>query len=386
MRAWCISMSMCLRRPWPPGNLATSALRVRVVVCVAPVCACAFVVLCCWIGPLRMRTLLESHYNDLHYDKYLRKTHEQKHNERKERKKRKSDFKVSKSVVMAFKRKLCQRIDLLEEVKELLRLPKDETNLLTLEKLRAAILLVVQGVRSSTLDTGDERRELAAAICRATDTNHWNVIGPGVDWIRPGSWLHLDQNQADYINESSRKEERRDFLVQKLAVADPGLRIQVLTRPFASTDLAPPHGPFAKVLANWKKHKSLKECCRYAKPVPIPEDPQAVLDILILVLWDALHVDQCLRWSARSVCNLPVGHCLEFGRWFSMGLTVSKGALFSGICAMCRRFGCPFLVVRCCWCVRCCVAGKAPTCCAALWAAKSPTPKADRPSTSMAKL
>ena len=290
--------------------------------------------------PLRMRNLLEIHYDDLHFEKYLRKTQEQNGRERKERKKRESDFKVFKSIVLAFKRKLCQRIELPEEIKDLLRSPKDELNWATLERLRASTLLVVQGVRRSTLDTEEERRDLAAAISSATDETHWNIIGSGVEWIQPGSWLHLDQDQADYINQEIPKVQRRDFLAQKIAISDQGLQIQVLTRPLLSESLAPPHDQFAKVMANWKKHKSLKECCRFAKPFPIPEDPQAVLDRMLLVLWDALHLDQCLRWSTQKVCNLPVDHCLELGRWFSLGLTVSKDAVFSGMCAMCRPLSC----------------------------------------------
>ena len=293
---------------------------------------------------LRMRTLLEIHYDDLHYEKYLKKAQVQNGGTRNNRKKRKSEFKVFKSVVMNFKRRLCQRIELPDEVKELLKSPENENNWAVLEELRAVILIFVQGLRRSTLDTAEERRDLTAAISCATDPNHWNVVGPGVDWIPPGSWLHLDQGQADYINETQRKEERRDFLAQKIAISDPGLQIRVLTRPLAS-DLAPPHDQFAKLMANWKKHKSLKECCRFAKPVPIPQDPQAVLDRMLLVLWDALHLDQCLRWSAQKVCNLPVDQCLELGRWFSNGLTVSKDAIFSGMCAMCEGLSCivPFL-------------------------------------------
>ncbi len=228
---------------------------------------------------------------------------------------------------------------------------------------------------------------MTAAISCATDPNHWNVVGPGVDWIAPGSWLHLDQGQVDYINETQRKEDRRDFLAQKIAISDTGLQIRVLTRPLAS-DLAPPHDQFAKVMANWKKHKSLKECCRFAKPVPIPQDPQAVLDRMLLVLWDALHLDQCLRWSAQKVCNLPVDHSLELGRWFSMGLAVSKDALFSGMCAMCRQLSSAvplwLRTIRSHCRGRSCV-GQAPTCCTAT-PAKSRTVRAGRPSISRGKL
>ena len=161
-----------------------------------------------------MRTLLEIHYDELHYERYLRKVKAQNGGTRNSRKRRKSDFEVFKSVVVNFKRRLCQRIELPDEVKELLKSQKDETNWSVLEELRSVILLFVQGDRRSTLDTDEERKDLSAAISCATDPNHWNVIGPGVTWVPPGSWLRIDQQQADYINENVRKEERRDFLAQ----------------------------------------------------------------------------------------------------------------------------------------------------------------------------
>ena len=71
------------------------------------------------------------------------------------RKKRQSEFKVFKSVVNNFKRRLCQRIELPDEVKLLFRSPKDETDWDVLEKFRQVVLLFVQGLRCSTLDTED---------------------------------------------------------------------------------------------------------------------------------------------------------------------------------------------------------------------------------------
>ena len=146
-----------------------------------------------------MRTLLEIHYDDLHYETYMKKNEAQR-GKRGKGKKRQSEFKVFKSVVNNFKRRLCQRIGLPDEIKALLRTPKDETNWDILEKLRGVVMLFVQGLRRSTVDTEEERRDLAAAIRGCSSERYWNEIGPGISWIPPGSRLHLEQEQTESTN------------------------------------------------------------------------------------------------------------------------------------------------------------------------------------------
>ena len=63
-----------------------------------------------------MRTLLEMHYDDLHIAKHLRRIQGRDDEERVVTKRRKSDYKVFRSVVNSHKRRLCQRIDLPEQV------------------------------------------------------------------------------------------------------------------------------------------------------------------------------------------------------------------------------------------------------------------------------
>ena len=92
-----------------------------------------------------MRTLLEIHYDDLHYERYMKKAETPK-TKRGNRKTRLSEFKVFKSVVNNIKQQRCQRIQLPNEVKGLLKSPKDETNWDVLEKLREIVLLFVQGL------------------------------------------------------------------------------------------------------------------------------------------------------------------------------------------------------------------------------------------------
>ena len=73
-----------------------------------------------------MRTLVEMHYDDVYMEKYLRKLRGSEG--RKLAKRRQSDYKVFKSVVQSHKRKLCQRIELPQSVKDLLPTPKFEEN------------------------------------------------------------------------------------------------------------------------------------------------------------------------------------------------------------------------------------------------------------------
>ena len=63
-----------------------------------------------------MRTLLEMHYDDLHIAKHIRRKQGRDGEERVVTKRRKSDYKVFRSVVNSHKRRLWQRIDLPEQV------------------------------------------------------------------------------------------------------------------------------------------------------------------------------------------------------------------------------------------------------------------------------
>ena len=234
-------------------------------------------------------------------------------------------------MVNSHKRKLCQRIELPLTVKELLRCPKDEENWGKLQQLREVILLIVQGIRTFTLESAEEASELKGAICSGhlVDSNHYNSIGSGT-WIPPGSRLHLDEREVQHMN-TFRSDARRDVLAEWILALRPGTQIQVLTRPFGS-QLHPPVDPFVKVLAD--KRKSFQMCARRAKPQLPENDPQAILDYMLLVLWDALFLDQCIRWTQQKVTNLPVDHTLELGRYFRLGLNVGQEGIFTGLCAM----------------------------------------------------
>ena len=217
-------------------------------------------------------------------------------------------------------------------MKDLLRCPKDEENWGKLQQLREVVLLIVQGIRTFTLESAEEAYELKAAICcgHLADPNHYTSIGSGT-WIPPGSRIHLDEREAQHIKDTVRSEARRDFLAERIKASRPGTQIQVLTRPFG-TQLHPPVDPFVKVLAD--KRNSFRVCAQRAKPQLPENDPQAILDYLLLVLWDALFLDQCIRWTQQKVTNLSVDRTLELGRYFRLGLNVGEEGIFTGLCAM----------------------------------------------------
>ena len=88
----------------------------------------------------------ELHYDAVFTERYLKTCVGRDGEERKATRRRKSDFKVFKSVANAHKRKLCQRIELPHEIKNLLRSPKDEDNWAVLRNVRREIVLLTQGL------------------------------------------------------------------------------------------------------------------------------------------------------------------------------------------------------------------------------------------------
>ena len=222
-----------------------------------------------------------------------------------------------------------------KQVKAILRVPKDEDDWDKLEKVRREIVLIAQGLRKATLDTTQEASELANAINNGNDPEHptlYNSIGGGISWIPHGSLLMLDEEDKMYFHEHVYRDARRDYLVEQVRRYQPGTEISVLTRPMHHRKLAPPDDYFLKLLAN--ERMSLKECGRRAKPQPAV-GTQAVLDHMLLTLWDAVFLDDCIRWSKQKVINLTVDRTLTMAKYFLLGLEVGKEPLFTGICAMC---------------------------------------------------
>ena len=65
----------------------------------------------------------------------------------------KSDHRVFQSVVAGFRKKLCQRMELPADVKNIMRKPVDESNWTKIEALRNAVIDNLQGLTHVELET-----------------------------------------------------------------------------------------------------------------------------------------------------------------------------------------------------------------------------------------
>ena len=81
------------------------------------------------------------HYDDAHIEKYKERT-------AKTLPTRKADHKVFKKAIGLHRKRLCQRIDLPESVRAVLRTPDDEDSWPRLEMLRGAIARSILGERN----------------------------------------------------------------------------------------------------------------------------------------------------------------------------------------------------------------------------------------------
>ena len=95
----------------------------------------------------------------------------------------------------------------------------------------------------------------------------------------------LDEEDATHSQTIVYQAARTDYLVEQVRRLRYSTEIRVLTGPFYHRTLAPPDDYFLKFLAD--ERRSLKECGRRAKP-QLADGTQAVLDQMLLTLWDAL--------------------------------------------------------------------------------------------------
>ena len=89
---------------------------------------------------------MEIHYEDLILERW-------KQSGAKTKPKPKSDHRVFQSVVAGFRKKLCQRLELPADVKEIMRKPADENNWTNIEALRRAVVDNLQGLSHVELET-----------------------------------------------------------------------------------------------------------------------------------------------------------------------------------------------------------------------------------------
>ena len=91
--------------------------------------------------------------------------------------------------------------------------------------------------------------------------------------------------------------------------------------------------PFCKQL--WKSKRGIQAFAKAQKPKALNQ--QELLDELLLALWDALHLDLAIEWSAAGVANVPSRLAFGMGRYFMKGLDVAADPVFTGICGNCAN-------------------------------------------------
>ena len=118
-----------------------------------------------------MRTLLELHYDDVHFARWKRKDNKAPS--------RKGEHTVLSKVAQAHRKELCQRLVLPKAVKDILRRPGDEDSWGKLEELRKAIAREVEGEELVYLATQEEVDDLALAIEIGDSTQFVDEVGRG---------------------------------------------------------------------------------------------------------------------------------------------------------------------------------------------------------------
>ena len=124
-----------------------------------------------WIHIDELRTLLEIHYDDVHFARWKRKDGKAPL--------RKGEHTVLNKVAQAYRSRLCQRLVLPKAVKDILRRPGDEDSWEKLESLRKAIGSEVEGEELVFLATQEEADALATAIENCEHTQFVDEVGPG---------------------------------------------------------------------------------------------------------------------------------------------------------------------------------------------------------------
>ena len=115
-----------------------------------------------WVHIDEMRTLLEIHYDAVHFHRWKDK-HGKAPN-------RKGEFHVFNSTINAHRKRLCQRLQLPEQVKNILEAPRDEDDVDKLEELRKIIVKEIEGHEEVLLETTAHVESIARSVeeCKRT--------------------------------------------------------------------------------------------------------------------------------------------------------------------------------------------------------------------------
>ena len=255
-----------------------------------------------------MRTLLEIHYDDVHIQRWKEKDGKVPD--------RKGKYQVLKGTINAHRKRLCQRLQLPKEVKDILTMPRDEDDLAKLEKLREAIVKEIEGRECVLLETTAHIESIASSVERCKRTAFVDELGENCrGGISAGSRVVLEKQLTDKAS-----------VAAKIRRMEPNESIEVLTRP-CGTARCPPLDAFGKKMLAATNVTELME--------KEGDQPEQLLDKMLLCLHDALFLTQSELWSKNEVANLKVDETPELARWFINGYKVGTKPIFDGICSMC---------------------------------------------------
>ena len=258
-----------------------------------------------WVHIDEMRTLLEIHYDAVHFQRWKDK-HGKAPN-------RRSEFHVFNSTINAHRKRLCQRLQLPMQVKDILKKPRDEDDVNKLESLRMVILKAIEGCENVPLESSAHVEAIARSVEECQRDAFVDELGLDCQSIPAGSRVILHEQFADKAS-----------VVAALRQMQPNISIEILTRPFG-TARSPPVDAFGKKLWSGTTVKDLLETLEKAE----------ILDRMLLCLHDALFLKEAERWSQMKVANLRVDETPELARWFLRGQRVGSKPIFDAMCSMC---------------------------------------------------
>ena len=256
--------------------------------------------------------------DDVHVEKWKAKSSKAPPN-------RKGGYKVFQKAVNCYRKRLCQRIELPDHIKQIVRSPEDEESWPRLEMLRRGVARCILGERTIEL-TKESASEIADAMERQRPRrgvkSFTDEVGPGCRYFPEGSRV-LVTTKGPPTKTVAEERSALAGAVRKLV----GRSIPVHTRPL-NTIRSPPVDEYAKLLLRERSRSSLEDV---AKEQNLTK--QAALDRLLLCLWDALFLDQCETWSQQKVANLPSDRAPDLAKWFMKGQAVGEKPIFDGMSA-----------------------------------------------------
>ena len=267
-----------------------------------------------------MRSLLELHYDDWHFQRWKAK--------------RRGEFKVFNSIAQgvlfplpasflplslllssllssshaktafpAHRQRLCTRLSLPKAVKEIFLRLQDEDDWNKIEQFRRALLRIVEGEDWLQIEP-EEVGAIATALDGCTSGKFVDEVGKG-SRLPEGARLQVGSPKA-----------KEEVLAAVNEIGNGDRWLCYLSRPLG-TIRAPLTDAFCKNLFTDRTAREI------AGDMPAPD----FFDRMLLCLFDALWLKQSEDWSNRGVSNMPSDEPYDVANWFLKGLNVgNRGA------------------------------------------------------------